>query len=306
MNKSNLITLAALLVIVVAFPIYAAAEPQRMAAAHLALRQELIDGAAPAYLDNCASCHGAAGEGLAAVPPLNLLTRSDASATYLYEAIAHAAHGSAMAAWHSDEGGVLSAFKIRELVALIQYGDWDDVQALSATRGQALAPMPELPADDSYLLNVAASDPHRCVACHEEPPVHVGQFGLECSRCHATSAWQPALLTRHIFDLNHGETGLLACQTCHTVAYTAHVCTECHDHEPAEMEAVHLAEGLTEIADCARCHPTGAPGEADQLRREGTIRAGVAVPLPVGVADALLRDAVTPLPGVERPAGWTP
>ena len=33
-----------------------------------------------------------------------------------------------------------------------------------------------------------------CGACHEEPDLHVGQFGQQCDRCHVITAWAPAQL----------------------------------------------------------------------------------------------------------------
>ncbi len=106
-----------------------------------------------------------------------------------------------------------------------------------------------------------------CADCHPEPEVHAGSFGQDCARCHATSAWAPAQLQQHAFFLNHGSDEQLECQACHVETYTAITCYGCHDHEPNEMRALHLAEGIAEaeVEDCARCHPTGQPGEADQI-----------------------------------------
>jgi hypothetical protein len=55
--------------------------------------------------------------------------------------------------------------------------------------------------------------------------------------------------------------------------YTERTCYNCHDHQPAEMEAFHLEAGVTALADCATCHPTGAPGEAEQLGAAGVLPA---------------------------------
>jgi mono/diheme cytochrome c family protein len=297
MNRSNLITLVALLVIVAAMPLYAVQEQARLTTARQALRAQQVTEATPLYLENCAACHGASGAGVGAIPPLNVLTLADAGAEQLYETIAHAAHGTAMAAWHREDGSGLNAYQIERLVSLIRFADWSAVQAVAANQDLELPPPSVVPAGDEYLMLVAEHDPHRCAACHEEPVIHADQFGLDCGRCHATSAWQPALLTRHTFDLTHGGAGPVACQTCHTVAYTAHVCTECHDHEPEAIEAVHLAEDIPEYGDCARCHPTGAAGEADRLRQEGLIQAGVAVPATQEMIERHTPAANVPAPG---------
>ncbi len=104
-----------------------------------------------------------------------------------------------------------------------------------------------------------------CVACHQEPDLHAGQFGLDCARCHTPAAWAPAQLTQHTFHLDHGGQGLLACETCHTQNYAANSCYGCHDHTPQQMAEIHLLAGLTDFENCAGCHPTGQPNEAERL-----------------------------------------
>jgi hypothetical protein len=108
-----------------------------------------------------------------------------------------------------------------------------------------------------------AGTPESCEGCHAEPAVHTGLFGLDCARCHGTSAWQPAELSRHTFPLDHGASGTLACQSCHEASYAVYTCYNCHEHDPAEIEADHLEEGITDFASCVDCHPTGREGEAE-------------------------------------------
>ncbi|MCL4870573.1 MAG: hypothetical protein KJ063_16545 [Anaerolineae bacterium] len=100
-----------------------------------------------------------------------------------------------------------------------------------------------------------------CAACHAEPPIHAGQFGLQCERCHTTTAWTPAQLQAHTFPLDHGDEGMIPCQTCHTRNYTAYTCTNCHAHPEEEIREEHLKEGITEFSDCIACHPTGEEAE---------------------------------------------
>ena len=103
-----------------------------------------------------------------------------------------------------------------------------------------------------------------CTDCHEDPEVHAGEFGLHCDWCHTTAAWSPAQLTVHIFRLDHGDQGEVACETCHTGAYVAHTCYGCHDHQPAEMLELHAQEGIDQLEPCGECHPTGLEGEAGE------------------------------------------
>jgi hypothetical protein len=100
-----------------------------------------------------------------------------------------------------------------------------------------------------------------CVACHPDPDVHLGQFGLDCVRCHGVAAWTPAELTLHIFYLDHGGEGQVECEVCHVDTYVVYTCYGCHDHEPAEMREAHAQEGIDEFEACDQCHPTGQQGE---------------------------------------------
>ncbi len=98
-----------------------------------------------------------------------------------------------------------------------------------------------------------------CVNCHSEPEIHAGFFGVNCQDCHTTQSWSPALLKNHIFPLDHGDTGLVACRTCHPDKFTQYTCYGCHEHQSAEIQSEHLEEGISavELPECARCHPAG-------------------------------------------------
>lgn len=260
MNRYNLISLLALLIFVIVLPVYAWQEPARMDQAKIRLRQKYLEDGAHLYVENCSQCHGAYGEGLGVMPALSNPGLADAAPEFLYKTIARAAHGTTMAAWHIEEGGILNDYQIEELVTLIQYGDWPQVGKLAEDQGLALS-VPAALDEQTYLAEVSEMDPHQCAACHEEPAIHAGLFGLNCARCHTTLAWAPALLTRHVFALDHGGEGKVACQTCHTETYSQNTCYQCHDHQPDEMEQVHLDEKLLEFENCVECHPTGQQGE---------------------------------------------
>lgn len=107
--------------------------------------------------------------------------------------------------------------------------------------------------------------PRECAACHTEPEIHAGFFGDQCQDCHTTQAWTPAQLRNHSFPLNHGDQGLVACQTCHPNRYTEYTCYGCHEHDPNRIEQEHLEENvnLAELQNCVRCHPNGQEAEGD-------------------------------------------
>jgi hypothetical protein len=108
----------------------------------------------------------------------------------------------------------------------------------------------------------------KCVACHQEPEVHAGVFGLTCEACHTSAAWAPARLTRHTFPLDHGDdderAGEIPCATCHPATYTEYTCFGCHEHDPAGTQRQHAEVALAgrPLEACAACHATGREGEA--------------------------------------------
>lgn len=105
-----------------------------------------------------------------------------------------------------------------------------------------------------------------CVACHEEPELHVGQFGQQCDLCHTAQAWAPAQLQKHAFARVHGHDDLpIPCQTCHTTSYTAYTCAGCHEHEPERVRAQHPEIDDDALTGCASCHPTGESADYEQV-----------------------------------------
>ncbi len=97
-----------------------------------------------------------------------------------------------------------------------------------------------------------------CASCHAEPTYHQGLFGLECAQCHTTNAWRPASFNgAHTFPMGHG--GAQTCSSCHTTTLSTYTCYTCHD--PAKTQKEHNKEGITDLSNCARCHPTGQEGD---------------------------------------------
>lgn len=118
--------------------------------------------------------------------------------------------------------------------------------------------------ESCHLNRVFAETPAQCHACHAEPDIHAGVFGLECERCHTAVAWTPAELTRHTFPLDHGlSEQATTCETCHIGSYTQYTCYGCHEHTPTEIETVHRQEEIFEFANCIECHATGQLHEGE-------------------------------------------
>lgn len=111
------------------------------------------------------------------------------------------------------------------------------------------------------------SAPQDCGGCHDEPAYHGGLLGTGCAACHSTAAWTPATYDRaHLFPIDHGEEGTSPCRTCHPDRLDAYTCYGCHEHDPAEIADEHRDEGVTDIEECAACHPTGLEDEAEDRR----------------------------------------
>ena len=265
MNKYTIVSFLALLIVVTALPVYDLYESGRMDQAQVTLTERYVAEGADMYVENCASCHGSDGMGIGAMPALNNPNLAKADRDVLYDTIAHSPHGTAMSAWHVDDGGGLNSFQVEGLVTLIMSADWTEVNRLATVKGFQ-EPAPADPRAELATMEAdGQDDPHECRACHEEPEVHAERVGFNCSRCHTLEAWKPALPLRHTFALDHGEKGQVACQTCHAATYFENTCYGCHDHDPADMDTVHAAEGITQLEPCGECHPTGASGEARQL-----------------------------------------
>jgi mono/diheme cytochrome c family protein len=303
MNRYYVVTLVSLLLLVSALPIYAWLEPTRMDTAGVAQEEDLVDEGAATYVDCCITCHGRMGEGEGAMPPLNNQALAQADHDVLYSTISHPPHGTAMSAWHNSGGCSLNDYQVESLVTLIATADWVQAAALADRQGFVM-PTPAAPDTQLAVMEGAGEDPHECRACHEEPAMHAQRFGLNCARCHTLDAWEPALLLRHIFLLDHGDEGEIACQTCHTTTYASYTCYGCHDHEPTETQRVHELEEITRLEPCGECHPTGVADEAAALGYglSGGHRAELAQPEPTALVG-------NPIPDLDsagddlRPAG---
>jgi hypothetical protein len=126
----------------------------------------------------------------------------------------------------------------------------------------------ELACASCHVKDVYKSTPQTCAACHAEPAVHKGQFGTNCTQCHATHGWE-YIQFKHTVPINHGarNKGKNSCTTCHTNLndFVSYTCYGCHTHAPANMEARHVKRGIKDYADCAKCHFGGRGGKRTAL-----------------------------------------
>jgi hypothetical protein len=103
-----------------------------------------------------------------------------------------------------------------------------------------------------------------CVSCHADPTYHRGLFGYSCASCHNTWAWRPTPYNGpHSFPYNHGGADG-TCSTCHPSALTGYTCYSCHEHNQGEIANKHREEGIGNLNNCVRCHPSGREAEGGE------------------------------------------
>lgn len=153
-------------------------EPWRMEQARAALLTERISAGQVAYAENCAVCHGAAGEGLGANPALNSEGLRGTDYDTLYKTIVRGRYNTAMPAWGVSDGGPLNDDAIEALILLIQFGDWQTTRTVVADLGMApRAPLSvTIPtetlaliaglAEGAPLAEGAQTYAANCIACH--------------------------------------------------------------------------------------------------------------------------------------------
>ncbi len=119
-----------------------------------------------------------------------------------------------------------------------------------------------------HVNNVFQGTAKTCAACHSEPQSHKGRFGNDCAQCHSTSTWVGATF-KHTFPLDHhNKRQQIVCATCHARGddFHSYTCYGCHAHEQSKMERKHARLNVAELAQCARCHPTGHEHKGDRGR----------------------------------------
>ncbi len=177
-EKQHFIGLLALGVIMLALGFALWHENARQTDAAARLQEEAIDRATTLYATNCVACHGASGEGIGSIPALISDALRASEHETLFNIISRGRYNTNMAAWAVDEGGVFYRSEIDDLVALIQYGNWDTVYAYVEAAGlvppqvvaaevspDLLAHVSALP-DGAILAAGMTLYAENCVACH--------------------------------------------------------------------------------------------------------------------------------------------
>ena len=119
-----------------------------------------------------------------------------------------------------------------------------------------------------------------CGKCHEKDKpsddLHKNfKPGESCSACHTTDAWKPSTFDHSkyfIFDKDHTST----CTNCHEPGnnFKTYTCYNCHEHTQAKISREHLKEGISDFANCVKCHRSSNKeglegGEGKEKKHEG-------------------------------------
>lgn len=170
--------LFATLIIVLILPLYAWIEPRLQEKNLEKFHTDAVVNATDRYAQNCAVCHGAAGEGIGDNPPLNSEALRMMSESDLMRVISRGRNNTLMAAWAIEEGGIFTNPKIGEFVTLIQQVNWDYVEVRVAELGLTPPEVIEMEVSDEMLSSVAALPngenlsnglvvyAENCAACH--------------------------------------------------------------------------------------------------------------------------------------------
>ncbi len=166
---------------------YTFEEPNRLSQANETQVHADLDGAMTLYAENCAVCHGLAGEGIGATPGLNNPGLAGMSADELFKVIARGRFDTAMPAWGQADGGALSDYQINTLVTLIHQGDWQATQDRVVNLG--MAPLVPFAAQaDAALLEQVAVLPQG-----EQLSLGITVFAENCVACHGADGLGTAL-----------------------------------------------------------------------------------------------------------------
>ena len=154
------------------------AEPTRIETASQQVINGQISDAMAIYAENCALCHGIAGEGIGTNPPLNSEGLRGMDSIDLYKTISRGRYNTAMPAWEDTEGGPLTEYQVNELVTFIQYADWQVTSDMVVNMG--LAPLiPFTTEPDPELITEVAALPNGEVLAQA-----LTTFSAQCVSCH--------------------------------------------------------------------------------------------------------------------------
>jgi mono/diheme cytochrome c family protein len=175
------IGMLATLVIVIMIPYYVWAEPYQQETLRDEYYTKAVLTTSDLYAENCAVCHGAAGEGIGENPALNSETLRLMSNTDLSRVIARGRDNTLMAAWAVEEGGIFTNAQIQDFVSFVQQVNWDYVEVRVAELG--LTPPQVIEMEVSAEMLASLSELQNGEALQDGLQVYAGN----CAACHGAN-----------------------------------------------------------------------------------------------------------------------
>ncbi|MBL7162849.1 MAG: c-type cytochrome [Anaerolineales bacterium] len=171
----------ATLVIVIILPLYASLEPSQQEQLLNDYYTDAVLASTEQYAQNCAVCHGAAGEGIGDNPPLDSDAVRMMSEVDLYRVIARGRDSTLMAAWAAEEGGIFSNPQVDDFVTFIQQANWEFVEARVTDLGLTPPEVIEMEVSEEMLANLAD------LPGGEELSAGLLVYAESCAACHGAN-----------------------------------------------------------------------------------------------------------------------
>jgi hypothetical protein len=107
----------------------------------------------------------------------------------------------------------------------------------------------------------------KCETCHKPPDTKTHPIGsADCGQCHSPKGWKPATFDHaKLFALEAPHD--TPCVNCHVNNDTSrYTCFGCHEHQPEQMRAKHVREGIPDFENCVKCHRSASGKHGDGKR----------------------------------------
>ncbi len=181
MKSWTIVGFLATVIIAAALPWYAYSESNRMAQAQTELLAQSIAQGEAIYAQNCVVCHGIDGQGISAYPGLNNEGVQTMDYDTIFKVVERGRYDTAMAGWGVGEGGILNDMAIDQLIAMIQYGDWQQTAHTVEKLGLAPPTVITVEVSDEILAEISAL-PHGDLLAAALPV-----YAANCTGCHGAN-----------------------------------------------------------------------------------------------------------------------